>query len=74
VVRGRWPGDPSRSTGGFGRKNIAKMCQALNERKIHPYMSVLKMHLLLDLQQKVGELVISITSCLPIIILENTLD
>jgi hypothetical protein len=37
-------------------------------------MSVLKMHLLVDLQQKVGELVISITSCLPIIILENTLD
>jgi hypothetical protein len=37
-------------------------------------MSVLKLPLLVDLQQKVGELVISITSCPSIIILENTLN
>jgi hypothetical protein len=37
-------------------------------------MSVLKLPLLVDLQQKVGELVISITSRPSIIILENTLN
>jgi hypothetical protein len=35
--------------------------KALNEWKIQPYVSVLKWPLLLDLQQKVGELVISTT-------------
>jgi hypothetical protein len=34
-------------------------------------MSVLKLPLLVDLQQKVGELVLSVTSCPTIIILEN---
>jgi hypothetical protein len=34
-------------------------------------MSVLKLPLLVDLQQEVGELVISITFCLSVIILEN---
>jgi hypothetical protein len=33
-------------------------------------MSVLKLPLLVDLQQKVGKLVLSITSCPPIIILD----
>jgi hypothetical protein len=38
-------------------------------------MSVIKLPLLVDLQEKLGELVISITSCHPIIIiLENTLN
>jgi hypothetical protein len=37
-------------------------------------MSVLKLPFLVDLQQKVGELVISITSCPTGIILENTLN
>jgi hypothetical protein len=36
-------------------------------------MSVLKLPLLIDLQQKAGKLVVSITSCPSIIILENTL-
>jgi hypothetical protein len=36
-------------------------------------MSVLKLPLLVELQQKLGELVLSITSCPSIIILENTL-
>jgi hypothetical protein len=37
-------------------------------------MSVLKLLLLADLQQKVGELVLSKTSCPSVIILENTLN
>jgi hypothetical protein len=37
-------------------------------------MSVLKLPLLVDLQQKVGKLVLSITSCASVIILENTLN
>jgi hypothetical protein len=37
-------------------------------------MSVLKLPLLVDLQQKVGESVLSITSRLSIIILENILN
>jgi hypothetical protein len=37
-------------------------------------MSVLKLPLLVVLQQKVGELVLSLTSCHSIIILENTLN
>jgi hypothetical protein len=37
-------------------------------------MSVLKLPLLADLQQKIGKLVISITPCPTFIILENTLD
>jgi hypothetical protein len=41
--------------------------------KIHPYMTVLKLPLLDDLQQKVRELVLSITSCPTIIILETAL-
>jgi hypothetical protein len=36
-------------------------------------MSVLKLPLLVDLQQKVGELVLSMTSCPTIIVLENAL-
>jgi hypothetical protein len=37
-------------------------------------MSVLKLPLLVDPQQKVGELILSITSCPTIIILENSLN
>jgi hypothetical protein len=37
-------------------------------------MSMLKLSLLADLQQKVDELVLSIISCPSIIILENTLN
>jgi hypothetical protein len=56
VVRGR-----------FRKKNNCKNC-VRHKWKIYPYMSVLKLHLLVDLQQKVGELVISITSHPTIII------
>jgi hypothetical protein len=47
------------------------MYQTLTEKKIHPYVYVLKMPLFVDLQQKVDELVIFITTCPSIIILEN---
>jgi hypothetical protein len=46
----------------------------LRNQKIHPHISALKLNLLHDLQQKVGELVLSITSCHTIIILENALN
>jgi hypothetical protein len=57
----------------FGRKAVQKLYRTLNECKIHPYMSVLKLPSLVDLQHKVGELVLYITSCPSIIIFENTL-
>jgi hypothetical protein len=37
-------------------------------------VSLLKLHLLVDLRQKVGELVLSTIVCAPFIILENTLN
>jgi hypothetical protein len=46
--------------------------QLRNQKYTHTY--VLKLNLLHDLQQKVGELVLSITSCPTIIILENALN
>jgi hypothetical protein len=55
-------------------KALQRMYQTLNEWKLCRYMSVLKLPLLVDLQQKVGELVLSITSCPAIIILESTLN
>jgi hypothetical protein len=55
-------------------KALQKLYRTLNERKIHPYMSVLKLPLFVDLQQKIGELVLSTISCPTIIILENTLN
>jgi hypothetical protein len=46
--------------------------QTTNE-KLHPYMSA-KLPLLVDLQQKVGELALSISLCTTVFILENTLS
>jgi hypothetical protein len=63
-----------RSAGGFERKALQELYQTLNERKIHPYMSVKKLPLLDNLQQKVGELVLSINFCPSVIILDNTLN
>jgi hypothetical protein len=55
-------------------KALQKLYETFNELKIHPQRSVLKVPLLVDLQQKVGELVISITYCPSVIILQNTLS
>jgi hypothetical protein len=54
-------------------KALRKLYQTLNEWKIHQYISVPKLSLLVDLQQKVGELVLSITYCPTTINLENVL-
>jgi hypothetical protein len=48
-----------------------KLYQTLNEWKIHPHVSVLKLRLLVDFQNKLVELILSTTSCRTIIILEN---
>jgi hypothetical protein len=59
-----------RTTGGtplsefvFGRKIIANVVSDTEGINLQPYTSVLKLPLLVDLQQKVGEFVLSITSC-----------
>jgi hypothetical protein len=54
-------------------KSIAKLVSDIKRIKNTLIHSVLKLPLLLD-QQKVGELILSITSCPSIIILENTLN
>jgi hypothetical protein len=60
--------------GGFRRKITAKIVSDTEGMEDNPYMPVLKLILMVDLQQKVGELVLSITSCPTIISLENTLN
>jgi hypothetical protein len=61
-VRGGSPGKP------LEENALQKLHQTLNEFKIHSYMFVLKLPLLVELHQKVGELVLSITSCPSIVI------
>jgi hypothetical protein len=61
--------------GGFGKKgNIAKIVSDTWRMTRNPYTFVLKLTMLDDPQQKVGELILSITSCHSIIVLENTLN
>jgi hypothetical protein len=69
VVCGGPPGDPQAVS---EEKALQKLYQTLSKTKIHTYMSVLKLPLLVDLQQKVGKLVLSINACPSINILENT--
>jgi hypothetical protein len=52
------PGGPQAVT---EEKSIEKLFPPMNERKINPYISVIDLHLLVDLQQKVSKLVPSIT-------------
>jgi hypothetical protein len=65
VVCGSLPGGPQAD---LEEKALEKLYQILTERKMHPYMSVLKLPLLADFQQKVGKLILSTTSCPTIII------
>jgi hypothetical protein len=59
---------------GFGRNSIAKIVSDTEQmKKMHPYMSVLKLPLLVELEQKVGKLVLYKTSSPSVIISENTL-
>jgi hypothetical protein len=56
-------------------ENALQNCiRHFTDEKIHPYMAVLKLYLLADLQQKAHEIVLSVISCPTIIILENTLN
>jgi hypothetical protein len=68
VVRSGLSGDPQAVSEG---KALQKLYQTLKEWKIHPYITV---PLWIDRQQKVGALVLSITSCPSVINLENTLN
>jgi hypothetical protein len=75
VVLGGSPDGPRRSAGAFGRKSTAKIVSSTVQIKIHTtYISLLKLPLLIDLAQKVCELVLPITSCPFVIILENILN
>jgi hypothetical protein len=56
-----------------GRK-IARVILDTERIKIHLSMLLLKLSFLVDLRQKVGELVLSITSCPSITTSENTLN
>jgi hypothetical protein len=59
------------SAGCFGRKVIARIVSDAEQiKKIHPCL----LKLLVYLQQKAGELVLPITCCSSVIILENTLN
>jgi hypothetical protein len=53
-------------------KKIQKLYKTLNELKIRPYVSVLNCLCWLNFKEKVGELFMSITSCLSNIIYKNT--
>jgi hypothetical protein len=46
---------PWRSAGCFGRKSIAKILSDTERMKMHPHVSMLKLRMLVDFQQKVGE-------------------
>jgi hypothetical protein len=70
VVRG---GSPSGPQAVSEEKTISKIVSGTEWMRNHTCMSVLKLPLLVDLQQKVGELVLYITSCPSVIISENTL-
>jgi hypothetical protein len=56
------------------KKILQKLYQTLDERSIYSYMSVLKLPLLADLQQKVSELALCITYCPLVIILTYALN
>jgi hypothetical protein len=59
VILSGSPGGPRRSARGFERKSITRIESETEcmKNSLHPDISVLKMSLLVDLQQKVGELV-----------------
>jgi hypothetical protein len=56
------------------KKSTARIVSDTEQMKVHLFMSVLKLPLLVDLHKNVGEVVLSLTSCSPIIILENALN
>jgi hypothetical protein len=71
VVRGGSPRGPRQSAGDFGRESKAKIVSDTERMKNTPIRVCDKTTFV---QQKVGALILSITSCLSIIILENSLN
>jgi hypothetical protein len=65
---------PDGSPSGFGGKRIVKIVSDTERKRNTPTHVCAKLPLLVDLQQKVGELVPSINSYPSIITLENTLN
>jgi hypothetical protein len=74
MVGGVSPGGRRRSAGGLGRKSIAKIISDTERMKNTPLHVCAKIALLVDLQQKVGEIVISTISCPSVITLEQPLS
>jgi hypothetical protein len=64
-----WPGFETATFGSSGQHTSHYTTKATR-----PYTSVVILPLLVDHHEKVGELVLSITSCPSIIVLENTLN
>jgi hypothetical protein len=62
------------STGSFRRKSIAEIVSDTEQIKKMHTICLLKLLLLVELQQEAGELVLSMTACLSVIILENFLN
>jgi hypothetical protein len=58
----------------FGRKSTVNIVSETERMKNTPTHVCPKLPLLVDLEQKAGELFLSTTSCNSIIILENTLN
>jgi hypothetical protein len=65
---------PQKSAGGFVRKSITKIVSDSERMRNTPIYVCAKLPFLVDIQQNVGELVLSIISCSSKIILENTLN
>jgi hypothetical protein len=74
VVRGGSPGGPRQSADSFVRKGIAKIVSDTERIKTTPIHVCAEAEFLVDLQQKIGELVLSITSCPSAIVSVNTLN
>jgi hypothetical protein len=60
--------------GGYGRKSVETYIKYTQRIKNTSIYVLKKPPLLVDFQQKIGKLLISITSCLAITILENALN
>jgi hypothetical protein len=74
VVRGGSPVKPRRAASGFGRRSIEKIvsdAEGMTNTAIHVCAKTV---FVFDLQQEVGELVLSITSSHSIISLEAVLN
>jgi hypothetical protein len=69
-----WSADHRWSTGGFGMKYVAKIVWDTERMKNTPIQICAELPLLVELQQKVGKLVLSISSCPSFIILKNNLN